>query len=85
MTNLVFALSLFIIESEACIAHQPPQPPQPPQPHGNPATTATSATSSAATTAALPCPAQGKTCVGDNVVELKPVDGPDKCSKKTIF
>ena len=82
MTNLVFALSLFIIESEACNA---PQPPQPPQPHGNPATTATSSTSSAATTAALPCPVQGKTCVADNVLELKPVDGPDKCSKKTIF
>ena len=79
ITNLVFALSLFIIESEACIAHQPPQP------HGNPATTATSATSSAATSAALPCPAQGKTCVADNVLELKPADGPDKCSKKTIF
>ena len=82
MTNLVFALSLFIIESEACTA---PQPPQPPQPHGNPATTATSSTSSAATTAALPCPAQGKTCVADNVLELKPADGPDKGSKKTIF
>jgi len=74
---LVVALSLFIAQSEACIA--PPTP--------APATTAAAAatTTGAPTTTAKPlnCPLDGKTCVAEgNVLELKSADTPDACNKE---
>ena len=71
-------LSLVIILSEACFTPPPPPPPSPTT------TKAPETTKAPATTTAKPkdCPIDGKTCVsGDNVLELKTADGPDKCSK----
>ena len=75
---LIVALSLFIIQSEACL---PPSPPSP---------TASSApqTTTAKTTTAKPkdCPMDGKTCVEEgNVLAIKSADGPDKCSKRKKY
>ena len=70
----LLALSLFITQLEACI---PPPPP--------PTTTTTETTTTATP---LDCPLDGKTCVGeDNLLDdgLKAADGPDACSKKTIY
>ena len=71
---LIAALSLFIIQSEACF---PPSPPSP--------TSTASQTTTAKTTSAKPkdCPMDGKTCVSEgNVQAIKSADGPDMCSKK---
>ena len=71
------ALSLLITQSEACF-------PPPPAPPSETMTT----TAKTTTTKPLDCPLDGKTCIGeDNLLDdgLKAADGPDACSKKTIY
>ena len=77
VANMYFlTLSLVIILSEACI---------PPPPSPSPTTTKapSSSTTKAPTTTAKPkdCPMDGKTCLADNLIEIKAADGPDACSK----
>ena len=76
LQNVVF-LSLFIIQSEACLPTPPPSPPAP----------TLTPTPAPTTTKPKECPMDEKSCVGeDNVVAFKKQDmiGPDVCSKKTI-
>ena len=76
-TCLVVALSLFIIQSEACFV--PPHPATTPAPSTAPLST----TAKATTAKQKDCPMDGKTCVGEgNVLALKSADSPEKCSKK---
>merc|ERR1711936_596245 len=82
VANMYFlTLSLVIILSEARI---------PPPPSPSPTTTKapSSSTTKAPTTTAKPkdCPMDGKTCLADNLIEMKSADGADACNdecKKT--
>merc|ERR1712137_1284597 len=82
VANVYFlTLSLVITLSEACI---------PPPPSPSPTTTKapSSSTTKAPTTTAKPkdCPMDGKTCLADNLIEMKSADGADACNdecKKT--